>query len=87
MTVAKSCTKYAARPASIRHIPLIVERAVRLSMYGTPGPVYIDLPADILFGKVPESEIIYYPAVEPLPSLILSESQVSQTLALLRSAK
>jgi thiamine pyrophosphate-dependent acetolactate synthase large subunit-like protein len=34
---------------------LIVERAVRLSMYGTPGPVYIDLPADILFGKCEES--------------------------------
>jgi thiamine pyrophosphate-dependent acetolactate synthase large subunit-like protein len=36
-------------------------------MYGTPGPVYVDLPADILYGKFPESQISYYPAIEPLP--------------------
>lgn len=57
LTLAKSVTKYAARPANIRHIPLIVEKAVRMSIYGTPGACYIDLPADILFGKVEESSI------------------------------
>ena len=74
LTLAKGCTKYAARPSSIRHIPLIVERAVKLSMYGTPGPCYIDLPADILFGKIDEKLVSYYPTVEPLPKLILHES-------------
>jgi thiamine pyrophosphate-dependent acetolactate synthase large subunit-like protein len=41
----------------------VIERAVRISMYGTPGPVYIDLPADILFGKCEDDDISYYPAV------------------------
>ena len=55
LTLAKSVTKYAARPSSIKHVPLIIERAVKMSMYGTPGPVYVDLPSDILLGKFPES--------------------------------
>lgn len=75
--MAKPVCKYAARPANIKHIPLIVERAVRLSLYGTPGPVYIDLPADILFGKINADEINYLPLVEPLPSLSLSNSQIN----------
>lgn len=48
LACARPCTKYAARPSNVRHIPIIVERAVRMSMYGTPGPVYIDLPNDLL---------------------------------------
>jgi thiamine pyrophosphate-dependent acetolactate synthase large subunit-like protein len=56
-------------------------------MYGTPGPVYIDMPADVIFSKINESEISYFPLVEPLPKLQLSSSQVEQTIALLRSAK
>ena len=53
-------------------------------MYGTPGPVYIDLPADVLYGKVKESEITYFEAIEPLPNLILSDDSVTKTLALLK---
>ena len=61
LAAAKPVSKYAARPHSVQHIPLIVEKAVRVSMYGTPGPVYIDLPNDLLYGKVPESEVHYLP--------------------------
>jgi thiamine pyrophosphate-dependent acetolactate synthase large subunit-like protein len=39
---------------------LIIEKAVKMSIYGTPGAVYVDLPADLLMGKVKESEIKYY---------------------------
>jgi 2-hydroxyacyl-CoA lyase 1 len=71
LACARPVTKYAARPASIAHIPFIIEKAVRMSIYGTPGPVYVDLPADLLFGKIQESEIEYYGPVDPLPSLQL----------------
>lgn len=56
-------------------------------MYGTPGPVYIDLPADILFGTCEDSEISYYPPVEMLPSLGVSQSLVEAAISLLKSAK
>jgi len=41
-------TKYAARPASLEHLPLVVERAMRASTHGRPGAVYLDLPGDFL---------------------------------------
>ena len=68
---AKTCSKYAARPNSIFHIPVIVERAVRMSTYGTPGAVYIDLPHDLLTATAGEDQIEYLEPVKPLPSLIL----------------
>ena len=63
LAAAKPACKYAARPNSVAHIPVIVERAVRMSIYGTPGPVYIDLPQDLLYGTCNESEVNYLPAV------------------------
>ena len=87
LAAAKPNCKYAARPASVEHIPIIVERAVRMSMYGTPGPCYIDLPMNLLYGKVSEDSVKYLPRVEPLPPLILQPSMAEKTLSLLKSAK
>lgn len=56
-------------------------------MYGTPGPVYIDLPADIIYGKVLESEINYFPIVDPLPVMCAPDSLINATMALLKQAK
>ena len=69
MACAKPVVKYSVRVISIKQIPFFVERAIRLSMYGTPGPVYIELPADVSQGKIDESLVNYYPAVEPLHTL------------------
>ena len=80
-------TKYAARPDSVQHIPVIVERAVRMSMYGTPGPCYIDLPHNLLLAKVPEESVTYLPKVEPLPPLAVPQNLLSATINLLKSAK
>jgi 2-hydroxyacyl-CoA lyase 1 len=55
LAAAKPNCKYAARPNSVEHIPIIIERAVRMSMYGTPGPCYIDLPMNLLYASVPAS--------------------------------
>ena len=44
----RTAVKFAARPASVELIPRHLERAVRTSVYGRPGPSYIDLPGDLL---------------------------------------
>ncbi|KAL6259839.1 hypothetical protein P5V15_009749 [Pogonomyrmex californicus] len=49
--------KYAARPPSAALIPLHVEKAVRLSIYGRPGAAYLDLPATLLIQNVDEGKI------------------------------
>ena len=87
LACAKPVTKYAARPSCIQHIPVVVERAVRISMYGTPGPVYIDLPLNLLYGQAPEDSVRYLPKVEALPPSLVHASLVSATIDLLKSAK
>ena len=44
----KPYTKYSVRITSVEDIPYHVEKAVRLSRSGRPGPVYLDMPGDIL---------------------------------------
>lgn len=48
MESAKPHVKLALRITSLKQIPFLVEKAVRYSMSGRPGPVYIDIPGDIL---------------------------------------
>jgi thiamine pyrophosphate-dependent acetolactate synthase large subunit-like protein len=74
MACSKPVSKYSARPVNVHHIPLVVERAVRMSMFGTPGPVYIEMTSDVIHGKVEESSVNYFPTVElPVP-LMLQDS-------------
>mmetsp|Transcript_19264 Transcript_19264/g.18401 ORF Transcript_19264/g.18401 Transcript_19264/m.18401 type:complete len:121 (+) Transcript_19264:242-604(+) len=70
MACAKPVSKFCARPQSVRDIPGIVEKAVRMSMYGTPGPVYIEMTADVLNGKI-EDELEYPPVVELFSKLTM----------------
>lgn len=41
-------TKFAARPFDVYQVPRLIEKAYRLSYFGTPGTTYIDLPANII---------------------------------------
>lgn len=58
-----------------------------MSMYGTPGAVYIDLPADLIYAKIDEKEINYLPVVRPLPQPMVHQDLIGQALTLLKSAK
>ena len=65
----RTAVKFAARPASIDLIPRHLERAVRTSVYGRPGPCYIDLPGDLLNTRAPASSVRLLPAPAP-PTII-----------------
>ncbi|XP_023571550.1 2-hydroxyacyl-CoA lyase 1 isoform X3 [Octodon degus] len=41
-------SKFSARPSSIEAIPSVIEKAVRISIYGRPGACYVDVPADFV---------------------------------------
>ena len=41
-------TKYSARPDRVERLPFYIEQAVRTSIYGRPGAVYLDLSNDII---------------------------------------
>lgn len=52
-------TKMSERVTDIRRIPDMVTTALRVATSGRPGPVYLDMPGDVLYRKIDESEIVY----------------------------
>jgi len=52
-------TKWADRVLDARRIPERVAMAMRVAVSGRPGPVYLDLPGDVLYKEVDEAEVVY----------------------------
>ena len=57
MEIMSGCVKYAVRVHDPRRIPEILNTAMQRAMSGKPGPVYLDLPGDILYQMVDEEEV------------------------------
>jgi 2-hydroxyacyl-CoA lyase 1 len=55
--IATPFCKFAHAVEHVHRIPFYVEMAVRNSIYGRPGATYLDLPDDIITGKVDESRV------------------------------
>jgi len=80
-------TKYCGRPSEVALIPRQLERAVRTSVYGRPGPCYIDLPGDLLNLRVKRQDIFYHPKPPPPPKMLPEDEMILGALNLLKSAK
>jgi hypothetical protein len=63
VAVFRPITKWADRIYDARRIPEIVATAFRQATTGRPGPVYLDLPGDILGEKVDEEKVAFPPAL------------------------
>jgi 2-hydroxyacyl-CoA lyase 1 len=81
-------TKLAIRPPSLESIPDIVTAAYRNSWYGQPGTGFVDLPADVIQGKVEDAEEIHLTAVVPLPPRGgVDLEKLAQVVSILKTAK
>jgi len=56
-------TRWADRCYDARRIPELVETAFRHAFGSRPGPVYLDMPGDILYRDVAEDQVRWTPAV------------------------
>ena len=59
LAMMEPCTKWAARVHHPKRVPEMVATAFRQSMSGKPGPVYLDLPGDVLYQDFDESQIVW----------------------------
>jgi len=57
VAIMRPCVKWSERVYHAKRIPELVNMAFQKAMSGKPGPVYLDLPGDILYQKVDEAEI------------------------------
>src|SRR5512139_1345109 len=52
-------TKWAHRITHTHRIPDIVAQALRTATTGRPGPVFLEIPIDVLFSKVEEEKTVF----------------------------
>ena len=57
VAIMRGCTKWTQQIIDVRRIPEMVNTAFQKAMGGKPGPVYLDLPRDVLQAKVPEEKV------------------------------
>ena len=79
--------KYAHAIEHVHRIPYYVNQAVRHSLYGRPGPVYLDFPDDIIRGECAEEEVVNVAKVPEPPRTMADPAAVEAALSALESAE
>ena len=87
VAVFRPVTKWAERIYDARRIPDVVATAFRQATTGRPGPVYLDLPGDVLGEKVEEESIVYPAAWRPAPRTLGDPGAIREAIALLAKAE
>jgi acetolactate synthase-1/2/3 large subunit len=85
--VFKPVTKWAHRILDARRIPELVGAAFRQATSGRPGPVYLDLPGDILHDELDDAGVTYPPAWKPAPRTLGDPAAVKEAIGLLSRAE
>jgi acetolactate synthase-1/2/3 large subunit len=57
LAMMQPCTKWAARVHHPKRLPEYLSEAFARAMSGKPGPVYLDLPGDVLFQEVDAAQV------------------------------
>ncbi len=89
LAMFEPCTKWAERVHHAARIPELVNKAFRQAMSGKPGPVYLDLPGDVLYQEVEESDIAWPRPwnAEERGRPEATASQIDAVMALLEAAQ
>jgi len=85
--LAKPYCKYAQGVERVDRIPYYVEQAIRTSKYGRPGPVYLDMPDDIIRGEMEEDDVVTAATVGEPPRSQARPEDVEAALSALESAQ
>ena len=83
----KPITKMSERVKDARRIPEIINKAFRVATSGQPGPVYVDLPGDVLYRVVEEEEVTFPKRPHKVPRVAGDPDLVKEAVALLKAAE
>ncbi|MCP5070225.1 MAG: thiamine pyrophosphate-binding protein [bacterium] len=87
LTLMESCCKWAKKITSTERIPEYVSMAFRHAMDSTPGPVYLEVPTDLVFAEV-EEKSVRFPASNDRIAIPQGETQrIEEAADLLANAK
>jgi 2-hydroxyacyl-CoA lyase 1 len=85
--IATPFCKFAHAIEHVHRIPFYVEMAVRNSIYGRAGASYLDMPDDIITGKVDEAQVLEAARCPDPPRTQAMPEDVEKALDVLRSAE
>jgi thiamine pyrophosphate-dependent acetolactate synthase large subunit-like protein len=86
LALMRPITKWAHRITHTHRIGDIVAQALRVATTGRPGPVFLELPIDVLFNKVDEEKVVIPRRVRPDALPAPTPQAVEQTIARLACA-
>ena len=87
LSLFKPITKWATRILDAKRIPDVVATAFRQATSGRPGPVFLDLPGDILGEVVDESSVTMPAQWRPAPRAHGDPAAIAEAIALLGRAE
>lgn len=79
VSMVKPITKFAATVMDPKQIKWVLDKAVYEATHGRPGPVLIDLPADLQKEDVDPSSLVGYVGDDPMPEYLQGLDQVIDT--------
>ncbi len=65
VAIMRPVTKWAERIHDTKRIPEMIATAFRQALSGKPGPVFLDLPGDVLYAQVEEEEVVWPQVYDP----------------------
>ncbi len=80
-------TKWAHRVTHTHRIPDLVAQALRIARSGRPGPVYLELPIDVLFSRVDGERVRVPSKIVPDAGPAPSPATIEQAIAWLHAAE
>lgn len=86
VAMAKPVTKYAVQVTRTEQIPHLTAHAIRTALSGTPGPVLLEIPIDVLYTRL-DKEVSIPATITAESAPAPSDRQLADALALLAGAK
>jgi len=83
----KPITKWAERVMHASRIPEIINKAFRIATGGQPGPVYIDLPADVLYNVADDNKVLFPKHPHNVARISGDPGMIKKAIALLKDAQ
>lgn len=87
VALMRPITKWASRITHTNRIPDIVAQALRVATSGRPGPVFLEIPIDVLFGRAEEEKAVFPRRVRPAAAPAPSAGAVNLALEWLQEAE
>ena len=87
LSIFKPVTKWAERVTDVRRIPELISKAIRMATHGQQGPVYLDLPGNILYAEVELEKVPFPQNLPKQPRPAGDPELIDEAVALLKRAK